>query len=88
MDNADLIACVGFGAGKPERIDLPKHRMFDPTWHLFSFGAMGDNALPRHHPRMRVNQYCRMPGISYREVITGYSAFAEYDGRYGATHVL
>ena len=80
MDDAWPIACGGFGACEPERIDLPKHRMFDPTRHLFSFGAMGDDALPRHHPRMRVNQYCRVLGISYREVITGYSAFAEYDG--------
>src|SRR5712671_1976858 len=80
MDNADLIACVGFGAGKPERIDLPKHRMFDPTRHLFSFGVMGDNALTRHHPRKRVIQYCRVLGISSTAVFTGYSAFAEYDG--------
>src|SRR5260370_17134766 len=80
MHDACPIACVGFGARKPKRIYLPQHRMFDPAWHLFSLGAMGDNALPRHHPRMRVNQYCRVPGISYREEITGYSAFAEYDG--------
>src|SRR5258708_12269692 len=80
MDNADLIACVGFGAGKPERIDLPKHRMFDPTRHLFSFGVMGDNALTRHHPRKRVIQYCRVLGISSTAVFTGYSAFAGDDG--------
>src|SRR5258705_12585445 len=80
MDNADLIACVGFGAGKPERIDLPKHRMFDPTRHLFSFGVMGDNALTRHHPRKRVIQYCRVLGISSTAVFTGYSPFAVYDG--------
>jgi hypothetical protein len=75
MDNACPIACVGFGACKPERIDLPKHRVFDPSWHLFSFGAMGDNALPRHHPRKRVNQYSRAFEISCTMVMTGYSAF-------------
>jgi hypothetical protein len=49
--------------------------VFDPSWHLFSFGAMGDNALPRHHPRKRVNQYSRAFEISCTMVMTGYSAF-------------
>ena len=41
MHDADPIVYFGFGAGKPERIDLPKHCVFDPTRRLFSFGVMG-----------------------------------------------